>query len=50
MLGQIVWIAIAVIHNRVALGVEGFGERLLVDIILSAVLEDDVGQVQQHIA
>ena len=45
VLGQIVWIAVTVIHHGVALGVEGFGESLLIDVVLGAVLENTAGAV-----
>ena len=42
---QIVRVGLAVIYDCIALGVEGFGEGLLIDVVFCAVLEDAAGAV-----
>ena len=45
MLCQIVRVGLAVVYDGVSLGVEGFGEGLLIDVVFCAVLEDAAGAV-----
>lgn len=45
MLGKVVRIGLAVVYDGVAFGVEGFGEGLLIDVVLGAILEDAAGAV-----
>ena len=45
VLCKVVRVGLAVVYDGVALGVEGFGQGLLIDVVLGAILENAAGSV-----